>query len=192
MINSARLRSCLFATLLLAGCSHLLPTTNQTTQSPWNSYEEARIAFDSIQPGATSIEELWGMGFDPLKRPNIRVLNHLDVMRLFVPNDSIHLADLHPDIQTCLLAKTDCQGYMVTLGNTYRERYGNAMLDVLNFRRKTRTSGWQFQGLIVLKKSQVIYKLVSGQPNILEFEDKKNPLGPLQDISVPTDFSLHN
>ena len=34
--------------------------------------------------------------------------------------------------------------------------------------------------LIVMNKDLVIYKLASGQPNILDFEDKKNPLGPLQ------------
>lgn len=190
MIIPAKLRPCWLPALLLVGCSHLLPSIDQTTEFTWKNYEDARKAFDNIQPGNTSIEVLWAMGFNPHKHPNIRLLNHLDVMRLFIPNESIQLADLDPAIQTCLQAQTDCHGYMVTSGNTFRERYGNALLDVLNFRRKTRTSGWQFQGLIVLNKDQVAYKLASGQPNILELEDKKNPLGPLQDISVPAQIPL--
>jgi len=174
------------ASLLLAGCSSLLPSAVQVTESQWNDYNEARAAFDAIKPGATTQAELWQMGFDPFKYPNIRLLNYLEVTRLFLANDSIHLADLDPEIQACIKAKTVCQGYEVTLGKNDRKRIGNAFLDIFNFRRQTRTTGWQFRGLIVLEKDRVVYKIESGQPVIREFEDKKNPLGPLQDISLPS------
>lgn len=180
----------IFSALLLGGCSSLLPTLEQTTQSSWKGYEAARKAFDNIQPGKTRAEELWAMGFDPFKNPNINLLNYLDVTRLFVPNESIRLADLPPELQLCLQAKTDCVGYGISSGNVFRERYGSAFLDIFNFRRKTRTSGWQFQGTIILNKDLVVYKLESGRPNILEFEDKNNPLGPLQDISVPAQIPI--
>jgi hypothetical protein len=36
----------------------------------------------------------------------------------------------------------------------------------------------------------VVYKLESGEPKILELEDRENPLGPLQDISVNPGLSL--
>lgn len=172
--------------LLMTGCANMLPSAQQHIESRWQSYEEAREAFDAIQSGNTSKAQLQEMGFDPYKVPNIKLLNYLELMRIFLPNDSIRLADLHPDIQGCLKARKDCVGYEVTLGNNNRKRFGNLFLDLFNFRRQTRSSGWQFRGLIVLQKDQVIYKVESGQPNTLEFEDKRNPLGPIQDISIPS------
>lgn len=176
--------------LLLGGCASLLPSIEQTTESPWNNYEAARQAFDQIQPGSTRTEELKTMGFDPFRYPNIKLLNYLEVMRYFLPNESVRLTDLPPDVQDCLQVKTKCHGYEVSSGNVYRERQGNAFLDVFNFRRKTKTSGWQFQGLIILNDGQVAYKLESGRPNIREFEDKKNPLGPIQDITIPSQLPI--
>ena len=176
----------LLAALMSAGCSSMLPSAQQHVEARWQSYEEARAAFDLIESGKTNKTQLSEMGFDPFKIPNIKLLNYLELMRIFLPNDSIRLADLHPDIQSCLTARNDCQGYEVLLGNNAKQRFGNLFLDLFNFRRQTRSSGWQFRGLIVLQKDQVIYKVESGQPNTLEFEDKKNPLGPLQDIPMPS------
>ena len=173
------------AALGLAGCSSLLPTAGVTTRSPWHSYEAAREAFNRIEPGQTTREQLHKMGFDPAQTPNITLMNHLDVTKLFVPNESVRMTDLPPDVQSCLQAKNDCHGYAVITGYMFRERYGNAFLDVFNFRRKTTTTGWQFQGWIIMNNGLVVYKLEGGKPNIEEFEDKKNPLGPLQDISLP-------
>jgi len=172
----------------LAACSALLPTARQTTRSPWKSYEEARQAFAAIEPGQTSREALYTMGFNPQTTPNIALMNYLDVTRLFIPNESIALADLHPDVQTCLQAKNRCHGYAINTGHVFRERYGNTLLDVFNFHRKTKTTGWQFQGWVILNNGLVVYKLEAGKPNIEELEDKRNPLGPLQDISLPTDL----
>ena len=176
----------LLALVLLPSCSSLLPSAVQITESQWHSYDQARAAFDAIKPGSTTQAELWQMGFDPFKYPNIKLLNYLDVTRQFLINDSIHLADLDAEIRSCIKARTLCQGYEVALGKSDRERIGNAFLDIFNFRRKTRTTGWQFRGLIVLEKDLVVYKIESGQPVIREFEDKTNPLGPLQDISLPS------
>lgn len=177
-------------TTLLVGCSSLLPSVKQRSESVWTSYDEAQQAFERIQSGTTRLEELWALGFDPRKHPNIRLLNYLDILKQFIPNDSIPMSSIDDAVRDCLQAKTDCHGYLVTTGFTYRKRTGNAFLDVFNFRRQTHTTGWQFQGLIVMNKDLVIYKLASGQPNILDFEDKKNPLGPLQDISVPAQVDL--
>jgi hypothetical protein len=175
---------------IMTGCSNLLPTVEQATVSPWNSYEEAQQSFDKIILGKTTSEELKGLGFDPFTNPNIKLLNYLEVTRIFIPNESIRLADLHSDIRICLKAKIACQGYEISPRALNIERYGNVALDVLNFRRKTRTTGWKFQGLIILNKDLVVYKLKGGQPNILELEDNENPLGPLQNIQVTPDLSI--
>lgn len=190
MDKPLRMRAALVAMILLTGCSSLLPSVRQRSESVWKSYDEAHTAFDRIQPGTTRLETLWELGFDPRKHPNIEVLNYLDIIRHFIPNDSIPMNSVDEEVRSCLQAKTDCHGYLVSAGFTYRKRLGNAFLDVFNFRRQTQTSGWKFQGLIVMNKDLVVYKLASGQPNILDFEDKKNPLGPLQDISVPAQVDL--
>ncbi len=185
MIKKVNLLVGVMAILLLSGCSSLLPSVKQRSESIWKSYDEAQQAFERIQSGTTRLEELWALGFDPRKHPNIRLLNYLDIIKQFIPNDSIPMSSIDDEVRACLQAKTNCHGYLVTAGFTHKKRYGNTLLDVFNFRRQTQNSGWQFQGLIVMNKDLVIYKLASGQPNILDFEDKKNPLGPLQDISVP-------
>ncbi len=180
----------LIITQITMGCSNLLPTVEQVTVSSWNSYGEVQQSFDKITLGKTTTEELKELGFDPFANPNIKLLNYLELTRIFIPNNSIRLTDLHSDIQTCLKVKTACQGYEVSPKFVNAERYGNAALDVLNFRRKTRTTGWKFQGLIILNENLVVYKLQSGQPNILELEDNKNPLGPLQSITLTPDLSI--
>lgn len=176
--------------LLTGGCSNLLPTIDQSVEFRWNSYEEVKQSFDRIQPGQTTVEDLKELGFDPFENPNIRVLNYLEITQRFIPNASIRLVDLHPAIRACLEAKTACQGYEISPKILHSQRYGNVVLDVFNFRRKTRTTGWSFQGLMVVNAGQVVYKLAGGQPSVLELEDKENPLGPLQDMSVNPSIPL--
>ena len=178
------------ADLVMMGCSNLLPTIEQTTESRWKNYGETKQSFDKIAPGKTTSAELRELGFDPFENPNIKLLNYLDIIRIFIPNESIRMVDLHPSIRNCLKTKTACQGYEISPRITHSKRYGNVVLDVFNFRRKTRTTGWKFQGLIILNGDLVVYKLESGEPNILELEDRQNPLGPLQDVSVNPGLSV--
>ncbi|MCP5419105.1 MAG: hypothetical protein H6970_02335 [Gammaproteobacteria bacterium] len=44
--------------------------------------------------------------------------------------------------------------------------------------------------LIILLGKQVVYKLEAEEPDIIESEDKKDPLGPFQELSVSTNLSL--
>ncbi|MDH5299663.1 MAG: hypothetical protein OEV91_11660, partial [Desulfobulbaceae bacterium] len=61
-----------------------------------------------------------------------------------------------------------------------QDRYGNVVLDLFNFRRKTKLTGWEFKAIIVMKQGLVTYKLWGGKPKIDENRDSKNPFGPLQ------------
>lgn len=176
--------------LLATGCSGLLPTADEQVDSRWESYMDAHQAFERITPGRTTAAELRTLGFDPFENPNVRILNYLDVTQRFVPNASIRLADLDPAVRTCLKATTACRAYEVSPRSLHKERHGNVLLDVFNFRRRTTTEGWSFDGLIVLNGDRVVYKLYGGQPSVAELEDKRNPLGPFQDISVNTGVSL--
>ncbi|NJN47115.1 MAG: hypothetical protein HC808_12225 [Candidatus Competibacteraceae bacterium] len=175
---------------MACGCSSLLPTVEETTESPWKSYADTKNSFDKIQPGQTTREDMKALGFDPFENPNIRLIDYLEITQRFLPNQSITLQDLHPAMRTCLEAKTSCRGYEITPRMVRSKRYGNAVLDVFNFRRKTRKTGWSFSGLIILNGDLAVFKLEGGEPKILELEDKKNPLGPFQDISVSPDIGL--
>ena len=61
--------------LVAGGCSSLLPNSELTTASSWQSYAEAQQAFDAIIPGKTTAIELRQLNLDPQSNPNIVILN---------------------------------------------------------------------------------------------------------------------
>jgi hypothetical protein len=163
-----------------AGCGSLLPSSKQTTRSPWHTFADAKAAFDKIIPFQTSAKEMRELGFDPFSTPNIEILTYVDIMNLFMPNPSINIEDLDEGIRACIKAKSICTAYEFDPQILHSERHGNVMLDLFNFRRKTVESGWRFEALIVLVNDTVVYKLWGGNPIIDQQRDTKNPLGPLQ------------
>ncbi len=172
----------LVLSLMGSGCAGMLPSIKQTTKSPWQSFDEAKRDFDKIVPKKTTSEDLKRLGFDPFEVPNVKLVTYLELIERFIPNQSIRMEDLDPGVRDCLKARDNCQGYEITPKMLNSQRYGNVFMDLLNFRRKKITRGWKFNALIVLNKGLVVHKVWGGEPNISEFEDKKNPLGPLQNI----------
>jgi hypothetical protein len=168
--------------LLLGGCSGLLPRSQQVTSSPWQSYREAQLTFDKIIPGATTMPELQDLQLDPQRNANIAILNYSDVMRRFVPHASIQVDDLDAGVRDCLSAKTLCTGYEISQKSLHKQRDGQFVTDLLGFHRETSTTGWSFNGLILIREGVVIYKLTGGQPTIAEREQVTNPLGPIQSL----------
>ena len=167
---------------LLAGCSGLLPRSKETTASPWASYREAQETFDQIIPGTTTAADLWELSLDPESMPNIAILNYSDVLRRFLVNPSVTLADLDDGVRDCISAKVDCRGFEVNQQSVHRHRNGSFWLDFLGFRKETHTAGWRFNGLVLVKDGVVIYKLTGGQPVILSQENSRTPLGPVQAV----------
>jgi len=167
--------------MLLAGCGSLLPRTKIDVKSPWSSFDEAKGAFDKIIPNETKREDLPALGFDPFTGANIRILTYLDVMNRFMPNPSIRMENLAESVQRCIAAQAKCTAYEFEPKAITSRRYGNLLLDILNFRRRTVETGWQFQALIVLVDGEVVYKLWGGKPHIEERKDSINPMGPLQE-----------
>ena len=170
------------AVCLLGGCSSLLPRSKESTPSPWETYREAQAAFDKIIPGQTTMDELVELSFDPDKVPNIAILNYSDVLRRFMLNQSVTMADLDQGVQQCVAAKTVCRGFEINHRLVSKQRNGSFWLDILGFRKETQTQGWRFNGLVLVKDGVVIYKLTGGQPVIQESEHQQNPLGPAQSI----------
>ena len=171
-----------FLAAMFSGCSTtaLLPRQQKIVVTPWNSFAEAKNAFDQINPYQTKKDELAKLGFAPEVTPNIKILNYLDIIERFMPNQSITIEDLAEGLQDCLDDQEQCTAYEIIIRKYDSQRFGNVFLDLFNFRRKTTVSGWEFMALIVLKDGLVVYKLSSGRPNTDELDDAKNPLGPLQ------------
>jgi hypothetical protein len=167
---------------LLAGCTGLLPRSKEVTASPWQTYREAQQTFDQIVPGKTTAAELKALEVDPESMPNVAVLNYSDVLRRFMLNQSVTLADLDHGVQQCVRAKTECRGLEINQRVVKKHRNGSFWLDFLGFKRETHTEGFRFNALVLLKDDVVIYKLTGGQPVIREQEDLQNPLGPVQSI----------
>ncbi len=177
----------LSAAAALSGCASwgVLPSTKETTETPFQSYKSAEDAFANVKPFVTTTRELKARGFDPYTTPNIKVLNYLDLLPRFLPQQSIKLEDLDPSVQACLAAREQCQGWLAEPSISSKDRTGNVALDVLGFERETTSTGWKASMLLLVQNGVVVYKLWSGTPSILEVKTEKKPLGPLQDLSGP-------
>lgn len=169
--------------LLLMACGSPLPKGEGSTEGPWKSYEEAQHTFDLIVPHKTTTIDLKQLNLDPHTNPNITILNYADVIRRFIPSYSINTNDLDAGVLECIMAKTSCQGYEIDYRVVKRNRYGNFVVDYLNFNRKVDVVGWRFNAVLLVKDNTVIYKLTGGQPAIHEREENTNPLGPFQGSS---------
>ncbi len=173
----------LFICVLFAvgGCS-TLPRGSHVVTSPWKSYDDVKVAFDSIELNKTTKEDLKTLYFDPLTQPNIAIMSHLAVMQRFLVNPSIKLEDLDEGLQTCIKAKTACQAYLIDINDTSYKRYGNFFADLLTFSRKTKEVGWKFDAIIVLVNNVVVYKLSGGTPHVDVDDRAVKPLGPVQGL----------
>lgn len=177
----------------LGGCASwgVLPSTTETTQTPFQTYRSAEDAFNQVKPFVTTTRELKARGFDPYTTPNIRVLNYLDLLPRFLPQQSMKAEDLDPAVQACLTAREKCQGWLAEPSISAKDRTGNVALDVLGFERETTSTGWKASMLLLVQNGVVVYKLWSGTPSILEVKTEKKPLGPLQDLSGPAASAIN-
>jgi hypothetical protein len=171
----------------LAGCSSLLPgskETSGTAKTAWQSYDEAEQAFARITPGTTRVRDLAALRLDPRTNPNITVLHNFQVRERFIPNQTVTLADLDGGVRECVEARSSCVGWEIDQTATQKKRNGNAALDMLKMRRETHTSGWRFNGLLLIKDGVVLYKLAGGQPHIHEIASSEDALAPLQALGT--------
>ncbi len=177
-------RCLLFLALVLttSGCRSLLPTEDRRPRTSWTNFNDAQAAFDKIVPHKTTVGDLKDLGFDPHNLPNVRILTYLDLINRFIPNNSITMNDLQPDVRACIESKDCCHAYELNLDVTHNKRYGNVFLDVFGFSKKSHITGWTYKALIIVKDDVVAYKLRSGEPNVNKYEKKVKPLGPFQEL----------
>ena len=167
--------------LLAAGCSNMLPKS-QSPSPTFQSFDDARQAIESLVPQKSDLASLSEMGLTPAKQPNTLILTHADVVRRVVNGSVLGKEDLDPGIVTCINARDACRGWELNVARISKARTGNFFADFANFKRRTETSGWRFNALILLVNDVVVYRGWGGQPAINEVEVNTNPLGPLQDM----------
>lgn len=162
----------------------LLPTSELKVKSRWEDFQSARLSYEKIIPGKTTLAELEKMGFTPTEEPNIRIMNATDVINMFMANPTIMIADLDPGMQKCILSKDRCTAYKIEPSILKSERIGSFWLDLFTFKRDTVSTGWEFRGLITIVDNLVTYRdPAGGRPAISTEEIQKKPLGPLQDAA---------
>jgi len=186
-VGILRLSLVVWTASALGACASwgVLPSTVETTESPFKSYQSAEDAYNQVTPFVTTVKELKARGFNPYTTPNIKVLNYLDLVPRFLPQQSMRQEDLDPAVQACLTVRDRCTGWLAEPSTSSKDRTGDVTLDVLGFERETTSTGWKASVLLLIQDSVVVYKLWSGTPTILEVKTEKKPLGPLQDLSGP-------
>ncbi|MDJ0740120.1 MAG: hypothetical protein QNJ91_10400 [Gammaproteobacteria bacterium] len=167
---------------LLYGCSAALPHGESRLVSRWSSFAEAKQAYDQVVAYQTRRQDLRALGFSPDSQPNVRILNHADLAERFLLVSANNPEELPEGLRECREKSADCDGYEVQQRQTRDRRYGNFFADIFNFKRKTEITGWEFTALLVLVDDVVVYKVWGGTPDIREYRDKTNPLGPLQGV----------
>lgn len=167
--------------LLLVGCSSLLPRA-RSTSSPFQTFEEASDAIDALTPMQSKVAALTQLGIDPVQQPNTVILTHADIVRRFLPSGLLKREDLDPGVLACLEARDACRGWELTAARIVKARTGSFIADFTNFSRRSETTGWRFNALILLVNDVVVYRAWGGQPNVHEVEINTNPLGPLQEL----------
>ena len=164
----------------LCACSGMLPKARQGVSNPWHDFEGAKKSFDQIEPFKTDLNAVHQLGFDPFNTANVQVLNQAQVVNAVLPSALQDRSAIPRGMQDCMTAQQACVGYLMEPSQIDQQRVGNFMLDFLNFRRDTLTTGWKFSALIVVVDNTVVYKQWNGQPRIESTDHRTNPLGPLQ------------
>ncbi len=103
--------------------------------------------------------------------------NYEDAAKSFDSVDALPIG-----VKECLTSKNSCYGLEIDIVKMESKRYGNAFLDIFNFKRSIEQKGWEFNGLIIVKNDIVVYKLAGGKPSIAANKVQVNPLGPLQSL----------
>ena len=97
--------------LTTTSCATLFSSSKTTAKSPWREFAEAKAAYDRVEAGRTSVGQMRELGFDPYASQNLKVLNYLEVLNRFIPNNSVRVEDLPLAVRTFLAAQEKAVAY---------------------------------------------------------------------------------
>jgi len=175
----SRVSLLLLAAIAFAGCAELLPKSAVRTEVQWQTFNDARALVEAIQPYKTTKADLASLGLSDVN-PAVTLLSHVEVAVRFPIGGVINASDVDPGIRDCLIAGRGCSGYQLNIKHIDNDRVGNFWLDAFRFRRETESRGWTFTALILFVQDRAVYAVYGGQPNVLELQVDRNPLGPFQ------------
>ncbi|MDQ1331502.1 MAG: hypothetical protein QG578_1770 [Thermodesulfobacteriota bacterium] len=168
---------------IFTGCANLLPSSKSMVDSPWQDFNSAKLEYEKIIPGITTVDDLKKMNFNPDVVPNIRIMNVTEIIGVFMPNPSIKMEDMDPGIQKCIESGQRCTAYRIEPSVLDKKRVGNFWMDMFSFKRHRIDTGWEFRGLITIVDNVVTYRdPAGGKPLVITEEIETKPLGPLQEI----------
>ena len=167
--------------LSVGGCSTLLPKKH-IDSTPFQTFDEAKAAIESLVPMQSDLKALAAKGIDLKTYPNATLLTHSDVVRRFVPSTIVKREDLDPGILLCLESREACRGVDLSVSKITKTRQGNFFADFANFNRRVHTTGWRLQAIILVVGDQVVYRSWGGQAVVDQMEESNNPLGPFQNL----------
>ena len=168
-------------TLGLEGCASWLPQAS-TDPVYFTTFEQARRAIESIEPGRTRVQDLKDLHLDTVQQPNTVVMSYADILRRVMGGSVLAKHDLALGIVHCIEAHDACRGLEYSITSIHKDRMGSFWLDFINFKRETVTSGWRFNALVLSVDGVVVYRSWGGQPEVNQVDRQRNPLGPLQEI----------
>lgn len=163
-----------------AGCTSFLPHGRSDLTSRFTNFEAARDALEQLVPYRSTMEDMRRLGFDWSVAANVKLIPYPEIVSRLAPNPSIPLDMLDPGIRDCIQARQACRAYEFTIGQEKHVREGGFFRDFLNFDRTTHTTGWRFQGLVVVRDDIVLFRNFGGEPQIDKTDRQRNPLGPFQ------------
>jgi hypothetical protein len=168
--------------VLLAGCGGgLLPEQAGRAAGPFERYDQVVESFEQIVPNMTRADDLPSLGFDA-RDNNVDVLSYLGIEQHFLPTAGIRWEHLDPAVQACIRAELYCTGYVFHPTRTTSKRLGNTVSDLLGFHRITRSQRWSADIILLVMNGRVVHKVFSGNPRIENWDEKRQPLGPVQDL----------
>jgi hypothetical protein len=169
----------IMTTVIFSGCAALLPHSSSVTRSPWKSYKEVVDAYNTVVINKSTVTDIKKVGFNVYSTSNLKVLSFVDIA---AATSTLELKDMGRGITQCLKVRDFCSGYIFEPQVAKSDRVGNFWLDILNFKRKTRDSGWKFKATFLIVDSVVVEKYWYGEPLINLEKTIINPLGPFQEI----------
>jgi hypothetical protein len=181
MKTSNLFTSVIFLLFMLSGCAAFLPSSKENVVVPWGSFHEAQINYQKVIRNETTVHQLKQAGFDIYSTPNVRILNYIDIA---ATTQNIKYEDLSDGLARCIKVREKCVGYQIEPKVTIFERQGNFFLDIFNFKRITKETGWRFKAVFLIIDNVIVDKFWGGDPLIVQNRETKNPLGPLQEAGA--------
>lgn len=170
----------LLCSFMFVGCgfksSKILPSSEVTITSKWNTLESVDGAYEKILLGNTP-EQLRVMGIDD-NTPNLKVLGKRTTIEQLTPNKKEVDREV---IESCQNSK-NCYSFLITSSKKNTNRIGNAAKDIFGFEKITKETGWYIEAMFIFVDNKLVFKTRDKEANIEIIKKNKRPLGPLQNL----------